>query len=60
MSLAPVSARVWHPVSGVAVVLLPCLAAVLLTGTGAGAGWAGASAFLAMGAVAGFAVSGST
>lgn len=57
----------WHPGTGAALVAgsvaLPVLAAVvLLTVPGATVPppWGGASAFLVMGAVAGFSVSGST
>ncbi|GMA38871.1 hypothetical protein [Mobilicoccus caccae] len=63
MSVLTSSRRRWHPVTGAITLALPCLLAVLLAVGGsadAGAVVGGLTAFLVMGAVAGFSVSGST
>lgn len=52
--------RAWHPVTGAGLVAAPTLIAVLASLGPAVQAAAGLIAFLAMGAVAGFAVSGST
>lgn len=50
--------RIWHPLTGA--LLVAGTAAAALAVAAAQPAWAGASALLALGAVAGFSVSGST
>lgn len=52
--------RAWHPLTGAVLVGLLAVLALATWGTGAGGGAVGLTAFLAMGAIAGYSVSGST
>lgn len=52
--------RAWHPLTGAALVGLLAVLAVAAWAAGAGPLATGLTAFLAMGAVAGYSVSGST
>lgn len=52
--------RAWHPLTGAVLVGLAAVLAVSTWVAGAQAGVVGLTAFLAMGAIAGYSVSGST
>lgn len=60
MTTTAIARRAWHPITGAVLVAAVAVAALVWRGAGAGPGASVLVGFLAMGAVAGFSVSGST